>query len=199
MITLPPIPQKTTFAGSAWLRDLRQSVESSRPGTTSNFSIQESVGGYTLIPKRVSEPRVRWMGDFDPDFGYEPGDMVHVATAVVYQGTNLAGTVTAYQSFKGTYVCEFTVPLHFTDANLAIYKNTGYLYEYLVYLNTARNAKVVYAPCYPEPTVLPTSVVSPAVQGRYWRLIAFDPTTVNLCSDGVAETFWVGGALSGSI
>jgi hypothetical protein len=129
-------------------------------------------------------------------------------------GTSVPYVTGEFTPSPGTYICVYNVPdfnivfaittlMGETTVGLTADPDPLDTYSSLVQANVNyfRFSNVNYNPIYPEPKAL--AVFNPAdiskFKGRYWECLSLAPTTMSVCENGVAKTYYVDSALSSSL
>lgn len=218
MPNLRPVPLSEN-PHSSWQNLIQKTVQSNTPIAGSGLRAQV-MGDFTRIsvPNDIDFERLVWRGDFDEFAEYFPNDVVRVSPNVDYvdvtTGESLiigstSDTGHPYAPLSlGLFVCVQHVP--------ASWANEEYFYGSVVasfpdtipytYQNGIRwDSYNYYYPMYPE---IPTNFTSsvdigygfPVIANQtFWQAMPFGTMPMRACQNGVAKTFYIVGAESGSM
>jgi hypothetical protein len=138
-----------------------------------------------------------WCGEYEDKKAYRKGEIVHVSVYKSYLSTNSNGDTVAVDSLPGIWICTYNTPMDLNVATDFEGMNDPNLLAFLRTLEK-REAGVCYAPMYPIPQYEPVFLPQNHKQGKFWQLIAFEPTEMITCVDDETQTYYVNMAMSGS-
>lgn len=217
MPNIRPVPI-TENQHSSWQNLIQKTIQAQNVVAGSGVDIASRTGDFTKISltPEVDFNRMVWQGDFDITKEYQINDVVRVVPNVLYINPETGDDVqigstseTGHEEIPmslGLFVCVAHVPPSWANQDY-FDSNVAPAFPDVVPYNWQQGIRWtdfnVYYPVYPE---IPSNFTSSVDVGgfniiannTFWQAMPFGTMVMKACQNGVAKTFYVVGAESGS-